>query len=557
VNMTEGQIDELLRAENQRLRDDLQELRSRLWEPEEIVRAIRQGEVDALVVSEAPGEQIYSLRRADLLHRQMVEEMKEGAAALDGDGRIIYCNACFAALVRAEPRQVVGALIATFVTEAGAPFFDGLRPEGWSKPRRAELALRAASGDPVPVLATMNHLTVDREEVFCLIVSDLEERRRAEQLLDESRRKDEFLAMLAHELRNPLAPIRQAAQILRLRCPPDPELQQAREVIDRQITHVTRLVDDLLDVSRITRGKIRLERAAVDLGQVIARGVETAAPQMQARRHELVLELPPERLQVEGDATRLAQVVSNVLDNAVKFTPEHGRITLAVTRQGALARIAVRDTGIGISREMLPRIFDLFAQADSSPARAQGGLGIGLTLVRTLVEMHGGSVEVDSAGPGLGTEVVLRLPVTANSTGAAGQKEQVRPSPVSGRRIMVVDDGVDAADTLAALIRCWGHEVLVAFDGPSALAEAAAFRPELMFIDIGLPGMNGHELARRVRALPEMEGVMLIALTGYGQEEDLRRSKEAGFDQHWVKPFDDGALERLWQSWAAAEPPAG
>jgi two-component system CheB/CheR fusion protein len=368
--------------------------------------------------------------------------------------------------------------------------------------------------------------------------------RRAEELADADRRKDEFLAMLAHELRNPLAPIRNAVHIMKLVAPADANLERARDVIDRQVQHLARLVDDLLDVSRITRGKIRLHREPVELAATLSRAVETSRPLLDARRHRLTVTLPPEPVLVEGDATRLAQVLANLLNNAAKYTGEDGAIGVRVEREGDEAVVRVRDNGSGIPAELLPRVFDLFTQGDRSLARSEGGLGIGLTLVKRLVEMHGGSVTGHSDGPGHGSEFVVRLPALERSRApapgdAAGSG---RPMP---RRVLVVDDSEDAAESLATVLRIGGHEVCTAYDGPAALRTAEAFRPEVVLLDIGLPGMDGFEVGRRLREQTGMRRALLVAVTGYGQEEDRRRAEQVGFDAHLVKPADLSALERL------------
>jgi PAS domain S-box-containing protein len=543
--------DEDLRRENAELRSRLRDLRHRLREPEEIIRALRHGEVDALVVTEARGEKIYALRSANVLYRAMIEDMKEAAVALDGNGTVVYCNAYFAELMKTDRRAVTGASIFPSVPEESRPFFAPLQRASMDGTNREEIALRAKDGSLVPVFATLNRIQVEEHGVFCLILTSLAGQKREEELLVESRRKDEFLAMLAHELRNPIAPIRNAAHVLALSGSVEPRLQWAREVIDRQVAHMTRLVDDLLDVSRITRGKIRLEAEPTELGLVISRSLETARPLIEARRHRLTVDISPEVLPVHADVTRLSQAISNLLNNAAKFTPEGGRIWLEVDREGSLAVVRVRDSGIGIAPDMLPRVFDMFTQADSTHERAQGGLGIGLTLVRTLVEMHDGTVEARSAGLGQGTEFVIRLPLRQHELGRdAGMGAERRSSSRAGasttpRRIVIVEDNVDSSETLLVLLTELGHDVRTASNAESALEVARRFRPEIMLVDIGLPGTNGHELARRVRSTPELAGTVLVAVTGYGRAEDRRASLEAGFNDHWVKPIDLGALSRI------------
>jgi signal transduction histidine kinase len=377
--------------------------------------------------------------------------------------------------------------------------------------------------------------------------TDIEDHKRAEEALREAdRRKDEFLATLAHELRNPLAPIRNCLQILKMPRVDAATAERSREMIEGQVQHLVRLVDDLLDVSRVMRGKITLHRERVELATVVARAVETAQPLIEAQGHDLRISVPPESLAVEADPVRLAQVLGNLLTNAAKYTERGGRIWLTAQRQGNEAVLRVRDTGIGLEPEMLPRIFDLFVQVDHTATRSQGGLGIGLTLVKNLVEMHQGSVEAHSPGLGQGSEFVVRLPLSAQALEAVKpQDDREAPQQSSGRRLLVVDDNRDAADSLATLLRLLGHEVRVAHDGPAALALAKDYRPEVVFLDIGMPGMDGYQVARRLRRQPGLEGVRLAALTGWGQPEDRRRSAEAGFDHHLVKPVEPSALQQL------------
>jgi CheY-like chemotaxis protein len=334
-------------------------------------------------------------------------------------------------------------------------------------------------------------------------------------------------------------------EVLRRRGREKPELVDwAGDLIARQAQHLTRLVDDLLDVSRITRGKIALAIEAVDLGAVIGRAVEMVRPLIDARRQELTVLLPSEPVGLQGDPVRLPQVVANLLNNASKYTPEGGHIGVATERRSRAVDIRVRDDGMGIPAEMLPCIFDLFVQADRSLDRSHGGLGVGLTLVRRLAEMHGGTVTASSAGPGRGSEFVVSLP-TADTISAAPRGTAGESAEDSGaRRILVVDDNRDAAESLAVMLRLMGHGVETAHSGPAALALAPALAPDVVLLDIGLPGMDGYEVARRLRAAGEPQPV-LIAVTGYGQEEDRRRSREAGCDHHLVKPVDHEDLERV------------
>lgn len=388
-----------------------------------------------------------------------------------------------------------------------------------------------------------------------LVFRDVTERRRAEEQLQRqnedlaaaARQKDEFLAMLAHELRNPLAPLRNALQIVRLSGDSPQAVEQVREMMERQLIHLVRLVDDLLDVSRITRGKIELRRERVALPEVVQNAVEASGPLIEAGKHLLTITMPHEAMYVMGDPTRLAQVVSNVLNNAAKYTPAEGHIWLTVEKQEGEAVIRVKDTGIGIPAEMLSQVFEMFMQVDRSTDRSQGGLGIGLTLVKRLVEMHVGTVEARSEGPGRGSEFTIRLPLIAIQKRRVEGGIQKAPEGPS-RRILVVDDNVDAAESLSILLKLSGHEVRTAHDGRSAIEQAATFLPDVALLDIGMPGMNGYDTGRRVRELRGLEKVVLVALTGWGQEEDQQRTEEAGFYAHLVKPVDLAALQELLAS---------
>jgi signal transduction histidine kinase/ActR/RegA family two-component response regulator len=386
------------------------------------------------------------------------------------------------------------------------------------------------------------------EDLAARAAAAMDNARLYRQIQDRDRRKNEFLAMLAHELRNPLAPIRNAIEIVRALDVKDPELTWAGEVISRQVESMVRLVDDLLDMSRIAGGKIQLQKEEIDVASVVSRAVEISRPLIDARKHSLTVTLPEERILVDGDPVRLAQVIANLLNNAAKYTGEGGRIDLRVGREANLAVFRVRDSGIGIPAEMLTNVFDLFTQVDQSLDRSQGGLGIGLTLVRRLVEMHGGTVEVSSEGPDRGSEFTIRLPAFAETTPTAPIRGNgAIPLPAQGAscRILVVDDNEDSARTLAKLLRQQGHDVSVAHDGPSAVESASALLPDVVLLDIGLPGLNGYDVARRIREDCRENHPFLVAITGYGQDSDRHRSREAGFDSHLIKPVDLDQLRRL------------
>lgn len=390
-----------------------------------------------------------------------------------------------------------------------------------------------------------------------LIFRDVSERRRVEQALrDADRRKDEFLAVLSHELRNPLAPIRMATEVLRLPAIDTAQAAWAHEVIDRQVQHLVRLVDDLLDVSRIMRGKIEMRKEPSDVRAILTRAIEIAQPLIDEKQHELIVEAPPVPIMAHVDPVRMVQVIGNLLTNAAKYTPPQGRIWLKSERADDEAILRVRDTGMGIPAELMPRVFELFIQGAPSANGSQGGLGIGLTLVKKLVELNDGRVEVASDGPGAGTEFVIRLPVIEESAVAERQSEGPSPAAVESRRVLVVDDNADAAEALAMLLRLKGHDVECCHDGPSALDSVKRQRPEFVFLDLGMPGMDGLEVARRLREEPGTSPPVIVAVTGWGQEADRRRTAEAGFDHHLVKPVSAADVHRLLAHEAEASRPA-
>ena len=375
-----------------------------------------------------------------------------------------------------------------------------------------------------------------------VVVTDIDDRKRIEEALkDADLRKDQFLAMLAHELRNPLAPISNAVQIMQLEGPNGRNFRWSTEVIEDQIKHMTRMVDDLLDVSRITRGKVDLQKETIALADVVEMAVEGSRPQIEDYRHQLTVTLPPEAVLVDVDPARLAQVLSNLLNNAAKYTDEGGQISLTADRLGEDVIVRVRDTGIGIAPDLLPKIFDLFTQADRTLSRSRGGLGIGLTLVRSLVELHDGRVTAQSRGLGQGSEFVVRLPVAAGHRAGSHQSTETDQPPGSQlpcRRILVVDDKRSNAQSLEVLLEGLGQEVYTAYDGLAGLELARQHRPDVVLLDIGLPLMDGYEVARRCREEPALKGMTLVAMTGYGQDSDRQRSQEAGFDAHLVKPVN-------------------
>jgi signal transduction histidine kinase len=409
----------------------------------------------------------------------------------------------------------------------------------------------------------LQRANTELEQANRTLQSEVAERLRVERALKEAdRHKDEFLAMLAHELRNPLAPILNAVQLMRKKPLADPQLVWSRDLIERQLAHLTRLVDDLLDVSRITRGKINLAREPVDIAGLVARAVETVQPLILERGHQFTIDMPDEPIRVYGDPLRLTQALGNVLANAAKYTERAGNISLGARRSGDLVEVRVRDTGIGISSDLLPVIFDMFTQLKNDTARSQSGLGIGLALVRKLLEMHGGTVTASSDGDGLGSEFLITLPVITNDrvrvSASAGSQANGHDASVDApasadasatpqvrRRILVADDNSDALESLATLLELGGHEVFSAANGALALESAERNLPEVALLDIGMPQLDGYEVARRIRAQPWGRSITLVALTGWGQDSDRRRSGEAGFDSHLVKPLDLDKLTEL------------
>ena len=446
--------------------------------------------------------------------------------------------------------------------------FEPLRPIARAAGFRSVTSSPLVSVDGAPLGMVSTHFgmvhrpseqEIRRLDLYLRLASDFIQRCKLEQVLhqneealrDADRRKDEFLALLAHELRNPLAPIRYTLAANRKAGRTPEQQKRAEEVIERQVTHMGRLLDDLLDVSRITRSTLALKKMPTELTLVVGTALETARPILDAKHHALSLDLPKHAMRLDADPVRLAQVFSNLLINAAKYTDPGGHIQLRAAREGNEVVVAICDNGIGISADMMPRLFTMFSQADAALGRAQGGLGIGLSLVRGLVTLHGGSVEARSDGPGRGSEFIVRLPARA-LVEETSEIEVDTDAPVAGAglKILVVDDSRDAADTCATLLALSGHHVQTAYTGRRALELAESFRPHALLLDIGLPDFDGYQLAAKVRAAPWGRGIILIAVTGWGQEEDRRRSFEAGFDHHLTKPIAAETVESLLQSLA-------
>jgi PAS domain S-box-containing protein len=526
---------------------DMDELRARLLEAESNLHAIYSGEIDALLLNDETGQRrVFTLRSADAPYRALVERMQEGAATLSVAGDIVYCNQRFADLVGAPLEQVFGASIGKFLPPAESGIVRAMLEHGSGR-YQTRLSLKGLEGTEVQV--TLSSIVLDDVEHRTLILSDISSLARAQR---ENRSKDEFLAMLAHELRNPLGAIQGAVHALALMNQTEPMALRATGIIKRQVVHMARLVDDLLDVGRAVTGKIVLKRTPVNLAESVKAQISAIASGSPDNRGRI--DLASEPVWVSGDPVRLEQIVGNLISNALKFTRGDGAINVSVTREGDDAVLRVADQGIGIPADMLPKIFDLFVQAHHTIDRSRGGLGIGLTLVRRLAELHGGSVHAASDGDGRGSTFTVRLPsvaapaaesvdTQANSNGHADRRA------FESRRVLLVDDNHDSREMYRAVLRAHGHDVCEASDGERALAlflERAAERPlDVAFIDIGLPGgMDGYELARRIRSHPKGREVRLVALTGYGFPEDRQQSKLAGFARHLVKPVEPEALQR-------------
>lgn len=490
------------------------------------------------------------LKIVEQRYRQLVEDAPDGIFIADSEGALLDVNRSGCEMLGRCREQLLGQSATDLLRRSEIPRFEQLRAQMGDSGglHSGEWELRHADGSFLPVEVRARSLPDGRTQAF---VRDIRERKQAEYALREAdQRKDEFLAMLAHELRNPLAPIRNALHVLRMEGSLDAPLQRAADVMTRQVDHMVRLVDDLLDVSRITRGKIVLRREPTSLNDVIARAVEAAKPLMDAREHCLRTNTPSSDLYVFGDGNRLAQVVINLLVNAAKFTPNRGTVDVSLESGDEQAVIKVRDDGIGIAAEALTSIFELFTQADRTLDRAQGGLGIGLTLVRRIVEMHDGVVEARSPGVNQGSEFTLRLPIMADLAAAAQQRRSERPAEAPTKfdkrlRVLIVDDNHDSAATLAMLVRLWGCEVATAYNGREALQLAVERSPQVVLLDLGLPGMDGFEVIRHVQEIEPLRNVRVVALTGYGGEDDRRRTAEAGFHHHFVKPTDPQELRTL------------
>jgi len=499
-----------------------------------------------------------ALKDSEIRYRRLFESAKDGILILNARTlKIIDSNPFMTGLLGYSHDDFLGKElweIGLFTDkEASQSAYRELQKNGFI--RYENLPLESRNGQRVAVEFVSNVYAEDHHKVVQCNIRDITERCRLERQMQEQaaalaeldHRKDEFLAMLSHELRNPLAPILNAVQLLQLNKGQTPRQQKAHAIIERQVGQLTHLVDDLMEVSRALTGRIQLRREQIAVNGIVERAVETARPLIDQRRHEFTVSLPPDPIWLYADAARLEQVVTNLLTNAVKYTNEGGHIRLSVQQEGDKAVLRVRDTGLGITLDFLPHVFDLFTQAERSSDRSQGGLGIGLALVKRLVEMHEGTVSVSST-LGQGSEFVVSLPVDLSM--ALSQKTRPPATEIAkpqspGLRVLVVDDNVDAATALELLLQESGHLVQVAHTGPTGLAAALDFQPDVMLLDIGLPEFDGIEVAKRMRQQPTHDNIVLVAMTGYGRETDRQRSKEAGFDHHLVKPADFRKVQQI------------
>lgn len=471
---------------------------------------------------------------------------------------VLHCNRAFectwvsktyASWLGLRPEEIVGRSIEDVI---GREAFEQLRPHlervlrGEIVRCEEEMPFPGQSSRWISAVYTPTRDAHGEPEGWVGVVTDIDQRKREEQSLREAdRRKNEFLALLAHELRAPLAPIRNAVRFLQIAAPQQGELQAARDIIDRQVDQMIRLIEDLLDISRITQGRIQIRKSRMELGPVVQLAVEASRQLINLRDQSLTVTAPSEPVWLEADPARLAQILSNLLYNAAKYTDPGGCIGLSVKREGHEVVLSVRDTGVGIRKEDLGAIFDMFAQRPLDPRNAVGGLGIGLALVRGLVELHEGSIEARSAGPGCGSEFIVRLPAPPSRGAHAAAEGEVAAGDGASLRILIVDDSRDTADSLRMLLSLGGHEVRTSHDGVQAVTEAEEFRPDLVLLDIGLPLMDGYEVAREIRSRPWGPKTVLVALTGWSRDEDRIRTRQAGFDYHLTKPADPKELEAL------------
>jgi PAS domain S-box-containing protein len=541
----------------------------RMEEAEDTLRAISRGEVDAFVVRPDDNPQVLVLSGVDRPYRHFIERMQQGAVTLSPEGTILYSNRRLPELLGLPVTSMVGVPLEEFLEPADAERLSDFLQRARAGHEAAEFTLLRADGETIPAHVTASELG-DTEGSLCLVITDLTQRRReelirehlareqlarsaaeksAQELRTADRRKNEFLAMLAHELRNPLAPLRNGIQILKAIDPERTSIDATRDMMERQVESLVRLVDDLLDVGRISQGKIRLQRTAIDAKAIAGMAIESCRATIAQRGHALEVTIADVPMPVEADVERLVQVLVNLLNNAAKFTPTGGRIRLEMARDERASECVIRvgDNGVGIDPLLLPRIFDLFVQSDPSIVRREGGLGIGLTVASRLVELHGGRIEAFSDGLGCGSEFVVHLPLLAGVDAIPAPLRPVAAGAADTRplRILVVDDYPDSAESLGLLLGLLGHEVRELTDPHIALEVTRDFRPDVLVLDIGMPGMSGYDFASALRQEELARPPKIVAVSGFMSEADHARSREAGFAAHLAKPVTLEQLQRV------------
>jgi signal transduction histidine kinase/CheY-like chemotaxis protein len=551
-----NQIESNLAAENLALREEIEEAR-------ETIRALRSGEVDALVVTGPNGIEILTLQGSEKLAASVFEQATEAILVCDSSGRIIRASKAAHDLCGRNPLlQQFDSVYPLFTQVPGSPRtnvhptdFAKLLDAAKQKPLRGmEVLYECQSGETRYLLLSASPwIGLSDEFLGCVIIltdiTVLKDAQRslakaADEARHQSKAREDFIAILAHELRNPLAPIRNSIAAMRMIEKQDPRLRQSFDIVDRQVSHVVRMIDDLLDISRLERGKLNMDKQPVSLHPLINRAVETCTPQPNQDRREITISLPADELILNADPMRLEQVISNVLGNAIKFTRDGGHIWIAAERVENYAVLRIKDDGLGISNDMLPKIFSMFSQEEHS--KSKGGLGIGLALVTQILKLHGGEIRATSAGPGRGSEFIISLPLS--QTPLDPQAKPMLPTiSQPAKNVLIVEDNADSRESLSVLLSLWGHEVEVAENGQRGLDLALAKTPDIAFIDVNLPDMNGYQVANQIRERLK-DKVTLVALTGYGQPEDFSRTKDAGFDKHLVKPADMDALRQVFES---------
>jgi signal transduction histidine kinase/ActR/RegA family two-component response regulator len=531
------------------------DLRQRLEVAEESIRAIRGGEVDALVVQDdhGPGDKLMvkHIVVEEVLAQSILEQVADAVVICDNDGVIQRASQAAHDLYHASPIGKHFEEVFTLFSPSngnGSEQLTFAALAGHDKIKSYEAILSDANKEPLHFLLSTRMLrSVDEQPLkFVITLTDISEGKKSEAILREAdRRKDEFLAMLAHELRNPIAPLQNALSLITMPQTNASIRERAHEIMRRQLLQMKRLVDDLLDVSRITRNRIELAMSRLSLAQVIENAVETVTPLIRERKHKLIINLPDVPVYLDADMVRLSQVFANVLNNAAKYTSPGGEIMLNAAVSDTFLAVSISDNGIGIEQSTLPHIFDLFVQADYSLERSFGGLGIGLTLVKNLVELHKGKIAVKSAGLGKGSEFIITLPLADSSTLQQDAPRRSQTRPGTALKTIIVDDNAASADTIGWLLEVLGHKPHILYEGSKLVTWALELRPDVILLDIGLPGKNGYDLCKELRSHPELAHTLLIAQTGWGQDKDKSRAIEAGFDHHLIKPFQLPELQAL------------